>query len=248
MGLMPQESPVNISPVLVQMRSMASQWEAAADQRSIFLTCYAMMTANMLVGVTRHEFDDSDWVDHMVQLFAGYYFDALAAYDSDPTIAPQVWRLAHDTCREDDVWVIQKLLLGINAHINYDLVLTLDEMLGPEWAELPDEQRAVRLRDYQKVNDIIARTVDAVQDEVLAKTSSVMRYVDLVLGPGDEFVLSRLLFRWRDRVWDYGVRLVEADTLEQRETVIREMEADALRRANAIRRADGPTAFRELFR
>ena len=235
-------------PVLTQMRAIAGQWEAAADQRSIFLTCYAMMTTNMLAGVARHEFDDPDWVDHMVQLFAGYYFDALAAYDSDPAIAPQVWRLAHDTCREEDVWVIQKLLLGINAHINYDLVLTLDEMLGPEWAELPDERRAIRLRDYQKVNDIIARTVDAVQDEVLAKTSPIMRYVDLVLGPGDEFLLSRLLLRWRDRVWLYGVRLVEAESLEQRETVIREMEAAALRRADAIRRADRPAAFRELFR
>lgn len=223
-------------PIIARMRSVCRGWDAAADQRSIFLTCYAMMTANMLAGIDRREFDDPDWVDHMVQRFAGYYFDALTAYDGDPAAAPRVWRLAHDTCREPDVWAIQKLLLGINAHINYDLVLTLDEMLGSEWSELPDDRRAARLRDYRQVNDIIARTVDAVQDQVLGQAMPVMRYIDLFMGPGDEFLLSHLLFRWRDKIWAYGVRLVEAADLEAREGVIREMEAAAVRRAEAILR------------
>lgn len=206
-----------------------------------------MMTANMLAGIDRREFDDPDWVDNMVQRFAGYYFEALTAYEGDPAAAPRVWRLAHDTCREPDVWAIQKLLLGINAHINYDLVLTLDEMLGPDWSELSNDRRASRLRDYRQVNDIIAATVDAVQDDVLAQAMPVMRYLDIVMGPGDEFLLSRLLFRWRDQVWAYGVRLVEAGDLEAREVVIREMEEEAMRRANAIRLAAGPAALWGLF-
>ena len=235
-------------PIIARMRSVCQGWNDAADQRAIFLSCYSMMTANMLAGIDRRDFDDPDWVDDMVQRFAGYYFDALTAYDRNPAAAPRVWQLAHDTCREADVWSIQKLLLGINAHINYDLVLTLDEMLGPEWADLSDDRRAARLCDYRQVNDIIASTVDAVQDEVLAQTMPIMRYIDLVMGPGDEFLLSRLLFRWRDRVWAYGVRLVEATDLEAREGVIREMEEEAIHRATAIRMADGPLMFWDLFK
>ena len=235
-------------PIIARMRSVCRGWDDAADQRAIFLSCYSMMTANMLAGIDRRDFDDPDWVDDMVQRFAGYYFDALTAYDGNPAAAPRVWQFAHDTCREADVWSIQKLLLGINAHINYDLVLTLDEMLGPEWADLSDDRRAARLRDYRQVNDIIASTVDAVQDEVLAQTMPIMRYIDLVMGPGDEFLLSRLLFRWRDRVWAYGVRLVEATDLEAREGVIREMEEEAIHRATAIRMADGPLMFWDLFK
>ena len=235
-------------PIIARMRSVCQGWNDAADQRAIFLSCYSMMTANMLAGIDRRDFDDPDWVDDMVQRFAGYYFDALTAYDRNPAAAPRVWQLAHDTCREADVWSIQKLLLGINAHINYDLVLTLDEMLGPEWADLSDDRRAARLRDYRQVNDIIASTVDAVQDEVLAQTMPIMRFIDLVMGPGDELLLSRLLFRWRDRVWDYGVRLVEAADLDRRESVIREMEEEAMHRASAIRMAGGPFMFRELFK
>jgi hypothetical protein len=235
-------------PIIARMQSVCQGWDDASDQRAIFLSCYSMMTANMLAGIDRREFDDPDWVDHMVQRFAGYYFDALTAYDGDPTAAPRVWRVAHDTCREANVWAIQKLLLGINAHINYDLVLTLDEMLGPEWAELADDRRAARLRDYRQVNDIIAHTVDAVQDEVLAQAMPIMRYLDFVMGPGDEFLLSRLLFRWRDRVWTYGVRLVEATDLDARERVIREMEEEAMRLADSIRMDDGPLSFWSLFR
>lgn len=237
-----------LPPIIDRMRTVSQAWDEAADQRAIFLTCYTMMTANMLAAVDAREFDDPAWVDHLINRFAGYYFDALTAYDDDPARSPRVWQLAHTTCRESQVWALQKLLLGINAHINYDLVLTLDAMLGPEWAALTDAQRASRSRDYRQVNEVIGRTIDAVQDEVLADAMPFMRAVDLLMGPGDELVLSRLLIRWRDHVWDYAVELVEAADLEAREDVIRRMEAEAMRRATAIRSADGPTLFWELFR
>ena len=243
-----EDNPTALPPIIAHMRTVTRRWEEAADQRSIFLTCYTMMTDNMLAAVDAREFDDPAWVDHLINRFAGYYFDALAAYDDDPPRSPRVWQLAHSTCRESQVWPVQKLLLGVNAHINYDLVLTLDEMLGPEWAELTDIQRASRSRDYLLVNDVIGRTIDAVQDEVLAEAMPFMRTLDRLMGPGDELILSRLLIRWRDRVWAYAVELVEAADLEAREDVIRRMEEEAMRRATAIRAADGPLMFWQLFK
>lgn len=243
------EEPDDDQPLLVaRMQTIARGWNDAADQRSIFLTCYALMTGNMLSAVAVRSFEDPAWAEEMVHRFARYYFDALSAYDATPDSAPRVWQVAHNTCAEKDVWAIQKLLLGINAHINYDLVLTLDEMLSPEWAELAADRRESRRRDYLRVNDIIARTIDAVQDDVLAQAMPIMRYIDLVMGPGDEFLLSGLLMRWRDRVWAYGVRLVEAGDLEARDEVIREMEEEALSRAQAICLANGPASFWGVIR
>ncbi len=242
-----EDNPIALPPLIAQMQTVTHRWEEAADQRSIFLTCYTMMTANMLAAVESHEFDDPVWVDHLINHFAGYYFDALAAYDEDPARSPRVWQLAHNTSRESQVWAVQKLLLGVNAHINYDLVLTLDEMLGPEWGSLTDAQRASRSRDYLRVNNVIGRTIDAVQDEVLAESMPIMRTIDRLMGPGDEIILSRLLIRWRGRVWAYAVELVEAADLAAREAVIRRMEEEAMRRAGAIRAADGSFMFWELF-
>ena len=249
MSQQPRENNDTALPLIIyRMRRVSQGWDQAADQRSIFLTCYTRMTANMLAGIDRGEFEDSAWVDDLLHRFADYYFTALTAYDDDPATAPRVWQIAHKTCCEARVWAVQKLLLGVNAHINYDLALTLDEMLGPEWAALTDAQRASRSRDYLRVNDVIGRTIDAVQDEVLAEAMPLLRTVDRLMGPGDELILSRLLIRWRHHVWDYAVELVEATDLEAREDVIRRMEEEALRRATAIRAADGPALFWELFR
>lgn len=234
--------------IVARMRDISRQWDETADQRAIFLSCYAMMTANMLAAVDGREFDDPPWVDHLLHRFADYYFEALAAYDMDPAAAPRVWQMAHDTCRDAKVWPLQKLLLGINAHINYDLALTLDELLRAEWPELAETRRAGRKHDYLIVNDIIGRTVDAVQDQVLEPAMPVMAYLDVVLGPADEFLLSRLLYRWRDRVWAYAVQLLGASDLTEREAVIRQMEADALQRAAAIRMADGPLSIWALVK
>src|SRR4030065_45099 len=104
------------------MQTRIRQWEEASDQRAIFLTCYLMMTRNMLSAISQHEFNDAAWVDQLLHRFAEYYFVALEAYEQDPAAAPSVWRLAHNTTQDPSALALQNLLLGVNAHINYDLV------------------------------------------------------------------------------------------------------------------------------
>jgi len=42
---------------------------------------------------------------------------------------------------------VQNLILGVNAHINYDLVLATADMLEPEWSQLDEERRQARHDD-----------------------------------------------------------------------------------------------------
>jgi hypothetical protein len=108
------------APVIHRMQSFVSEWESQSDQRSIFLSCYMLMTGNMLTAVDQKEFSDPQWVDGLLHAFADYYFIALDTYNLHPTSAPPVWKLAHDACRDPSMSPLQKLLLGVNAHINYD--------------------------------------------------------------------------------------------------------------------------------
>lgn len=223
---------------LRRMQLLVSRWEEAGDERCVFLKCYSLMTGNMLAGIDRRRFSDGGWVQNFVERFAGYYFDALDAYDCDAATAPPVWRLAHDAAGSADTWAIQKLLLGINAHINYDLVLTLEELLAPSWPDLPAGQRAARRRDYDTVNRIIGQTIDAVQDDVLEPAMPFMSWIDRVLGPADEMLLSRLLTNWRDHVWQQAVDLMAAREPAARAARIKAVEELALRRAQAIAERD----------
>ena len=215
--------------VEAQMQYLISRWEASSDQRSVFLSCYLLMTENMRLAIRQGEFIDPAWVDRLVDHFAGYYFVALEAYERDPLSAPLVWQIAHRAAVEANMLALRKLLLGVNAHINYDLVLSLVDMLTPEWPELPGARRDDRYLDYCHVNQIIGCTVDAVQDQVLEPAMPLLDLFDKLLGPLDERMISSLLAGWRENVWRYALQLLETDDPQQKKKVLQAMEGDALK-------------------
>ena len=238
---------LNPPPVTQRMQSLVQHWEAASDRRSIFLSCYMLMTLNMLAAIDIGEFNDSIWVNGLLHRFADYYFDALEAYERDSPATPAVWRLTHDAARRPETQVLQNLLLGVNAHINYDLVLTLVDVLEREWAGLPTSHRARCYADHCHVNDVIGRTIDAVQDRVIERLTPAMDLVDKLLGPLDEWMISRLITRWRDEVWGQAVQLMETPEPGERERLRRQVEAASLRRANAILLDGSLLVFKQLL-
>ena len=222
------------APVIARMESRVLEWEASADERALFLRCYAMMSGNTLAAIGRREFDDPEWVDRLLHRFADYYFDALEAYEQDPASAPAVWRGAHDLARDRSVWPLQKLLLGINAHINYDLVLALCDVLRPEWGGLTEHGRASRYADHCRINDVIGRTVDAVQDQVVGPATPAMGWIDRLLGPLDEALVSGLIARWREDVWGNAARLLSTADPGEQALLVEAVAEGALRTSRAI--------------
>jgi len=223
-------------PVIARMTALIDRWEAAHDRRAIFVGCYRLMTGNMLDALDAGRFQDDVWVSNLLHRFAEYYFDALACYDQHHRDTPVVWQLAFEATRDDDVTTMQHLLLGVNAHINFDLVFTLVDMLAPEWAELTEDQRAQRHADHTLVNRIIGETVDAVQDQVIDRHSPWFDLVDKLLGPVDEWLTSQLISRWREEVWDNAVRYLELATPKEREILRREVEQQAMQLGSDILR------------
>jgi hypothetical protein len=222
------------SDLTIRMEDLVSQWQVAADRRAIFLHCYLVMTRNMQSALDAGEFHDEPWVTALLQRFAGYYFDALDVYEQDQARAPAVWQITHTAAAEPKTHVLQNLMLGINAHINYDLVLALLDMLEPEWAELDEERRLARYRDHCHVNTIIGRSIDTVQDEVVEAVEPALDVIDRLFGRLDEWAASRLIASWREDVWKAAQRLLLAGSGDAREQVRREVEGATLRRANAI--------------
>lgn len=225
---------MSASPVLERMHALLDHWSAEADRRDVFLRCYAMMTANMHAAVDRGEFEDRPWVELLLRRFAEYYFDALRNWEAEPETAPRAWQLAHASTRDGDATVLQLLLLGVNAHINYDLVLTVHEVLEEEWHAMTMEQRARRFDDYCRVNAIISATIDAVQDEVISPAMPVSAILDRLMGRLDEYMISRLVSSWRDHTWHDAVQLLESSGAGARRAVVAGVEARALRMAARI--------------
>jgi hypothetical protein len=222
--------------VIQQMQSLIENWTGSQDSRSIFLSCYQLMTHNTLQAIERDEFCDSNWVHQLLNRFADYYFIALDQYESDPQAAPLVWQLAHDATRNPKAMAIQSLLLRVNAHINYDLVLTLVDVLLPEWNTLDDVQREYRHSDHDRVNTIIAASIDAVQDDILEPAMPIMEFIDDVFGGLDEYLISHLIQNWRNDVWNHAMRILRLHGMGEKEEVIPHVEADAMKIGRMIYR------------
>jgi hypothetical protein len=238
--------PADSREVTPRMAGLIREWEVAVDRRAVFLSCYAMMTRNVLSAIHDGDFRDPPWVHHLLERFADYYFAALAGYDDGPADVPMAWRLAFDAAREPHIDVMQNLLLGINAHINYDLVLCLGEVLTPEWQTLSDEQRHARYLDHCHINDIIGRTIDAVQDQIVDRYAPWMELVDAALGRLDEWLVLQMIARWRDQVWALAVQRVELPDEAAREAHRREIEESVVSRGHLIR-LDAVGMIREML-
>jgi len=219
---------------LQRMHAQLELWKQCSDRRAVFLECYSMMTANMLRAIEAGEFHDALWVRHLLEHFAAYYFNALQAYETDQPQTPHIWRQTFDCARQADSQALQNLLLGVNAHINYDLVLAVSDLLEPEWGGLDEQTRCLRYEDHCHVNEIIARTVDAVQDSVLEPGSLPLQLVDIVFGRVDEWLISRLIQGWREQVWELAVQRIGAADADSREAQRLEVESGCMRLSQRI--------------
>jgi hypothetical protein len=192
-----------------------------------------MMTTNMQAAIEEEEFHDPVWVNNLLVYFATYYFDALDAFDANRP-APAVWLLAFEAAARPHTHPLQNLMLGVNAHINYDLVLVVADLLQTEWPALSAEQRQERYADYCTVNEIIALTIDAVQDDVLERRSPAMSLVDRSLGRLDEQMVVNLITRWRDQVWQHAMDWVLTASDVEREKLRLAVETSALQRGQLM--------------
>ena len=248
--LAPRTTPSPVMPrpsVIDRMQTTVETWQVDADSRVIFLNCYLLMTRNMLAALEMGEFYDTTWVRSLLHRFAQYYFDALDAYDQEPESTSKIWHITHHAAKRADLLVIQNLMLGVNAHINYDLVLALVEMLEDEWPTLSPAERHARYQDHSHVNHVIGRTINAVQDQVICRLAPAFFLVDKALGPLDEWMTERLISSWRDTVWNQAVGILACHAADDREALRVEVEQITLQRASAILMTENLAALGALL-
>ena len=212
------------------MAAQIAEWDAAADGRAVFLDCYRAMTEAVVARISVGVFVDDGWVLRLLDRFADYYFVSIDG-GADVVRVPEPWILAHAAAVGHDARPLQLLLAGVNAHINYDLVLTLVDLLDDEWSASDEAHRSQRRLDYDQINVVIAETADLVQDEVLEVRSPWLDAADVGLGRLDERMMVRLLTGWRQRVWRQTVELLDQADESDRARRIDAIERQCVRRA-----------------
>ncbi|MFB6160155.1 MAG: DUF5995 family protein [Haloferacaceae archaeon] len=194
----------SVAAVAERLSRLETRLRARDDRRAVFLTVYVRMTREVREGIERGAFADPDWMRSYVTAFANYYRRAFLAFERGRLGAvPDAWRIAFGTAHRGDALVVQDAFLGVNAHINYDLALALDDV-GI------DPNRPRKRADHRAINDVLARLVDAQQAALAERYAAGVDDVDAALGRLDESVTLRSMTEGREQAWRVAVVLTDA--------------------------------------
>ena len=197
----------NIEQVIEEMRRRWRLLHRAGDWRAVFAKTY-LRTTEKLFEATKQPgtFLNPEWIEAIDCHFAQRYFSAEDCWLGDG-ICPWPWRIAFQSARQKRTFVFQDMLLGMNAHINYDLPYSLDATI-PE--DVTPEELATYRRDNEQLNRTLVSIVNVIQEEVAGDYDPTLDVVDLLLGEGDEGGGSRMIRIWRARSWAHFLLLRQA--------------------------------------
>lgn len=233
-----------IVELLAVMRRQLRQWDAARDNRAAFLRVYAAMTAGVEERRGQGFFLDPAWIERVAVRFGWYYFHALGEWEAGRR-APPAWAFAFEQAKRRRTFVLQDILLGMNAHINNDLALVVWELLVGE-GDAKDRERSIRRRfDHDQINRVLELVIPGVEREVASHYGRGIKPLSWVLGDLDEALTLFGLITYRDKVWQNAQFLVAASE-QERPTVIHWIEQDALHVAQMVARFGPLRAFRPL--
>ncbi len=184
--------------MIARMTAQLDELRRAGDDRTAFHATYLRTTRAVADALRAGAFLDADWVERWDVAFARLYLDALdAARRGDPV--PRPWAVAFAAAAgQRSLPALQHVLLGMNAHINYDLPQALLAVISDDEFDDP-AVLARREADHRKIDEVLAARVRAEDAELreLAERS----WQDTVLQPVNRAATRRFLRESRTKVW-----------------------------------------------
>jgi hypothetical protein len=168
---------MSIDALVTRMEAIGK--DLSPTQR-LFHDTYLRTTQAVAAEIHGGGFRDTGWVEHWDVEFAGLYLDAVTSLRAGNRV-PGPWHVAFAAADGPRLPPLRHVLLGMNAHINYDLPQALIAVITDHEFDDPallDRRRA----DHEHIDEILAARV--------AEESGVLKSLEL---PGDRTLIGRLL-------------------------------------------------------
>jgi hypothetical protein len=196
----------------------------------LFLETYRRTTLAVGKAIEDARFEDPEWVERWDVVFADLYLAALDLDLAGSPAVPRPWRLAFDA--PASLPALRHVLLGINAHINYDLPQALLAVISDDDFDDPLVV-ARRARDHERIDGVLSGRVAAEDDELGAVSPPTV--VDRALQPLNRLASKRFLREARQKVWHNTIELQRSRVVGEEAYAARLAELEVL---SAARIAD----------
>ena len=192
------EHSAGIGALLERMEGLLAPLEAAGDPGRFFLATYLRTTRAVAEELELGEFRDPAWVERWDVAFADLYLDAVEDAQAGRR-PPQPWAVTFGAGERDGLPPLRHVLLGMNAHINYDLAQSLLAVIPSRDFDDP-ELLADRHADHERIDQVLVARVGA-EDTELEALSGPRSRTDRLLQPLNRLATRRFLRESRAKVW-----------------------------------------------
>ncbi|HEX8736863.1 MAG TPA: DUF5995 family protein [Pyrinomonadaceae bacterium] len=184
-----------IEEVLRAMDGIIETTTQDNDRKGYFAALYKHVTVTIAKGIEFGKFEDAARMEKFDVIFANHYLEAYENPDADTT--PKCWEFAFDQAPSDEYAILQQIMLGMSAHICYDLAITVAEV-AENYEGLKDLKH-----DYDIVNEALSLCVPLMD----CKLDALSPTYDRLSEPFSIEFVNALMLIAREVAWAYAVRM-----------------------------------------
>ena len=230
-----ERRPTELASAAHGLRTVADRLFAIGDARAAFPDIYGIITDRVAVEARKPAglFWEPRWISRLAGRFCERYLDtlewSLAGTDQDCS----AWRIAYRCAVERTTVPFQDVMLGLSAHINFDLAQGISETIA-EFGDTPAQRERYK-HDHDVVNVLLEEQIPIAYQRLA--TAYGCRSSAFLIGPAraiTEPLTLRVLAYFRANVWTDVVALLDARTPAERRRVLDAMERRSGRYARAI--------------
>ena len=189
------------------------QWsEANKSRMGYFPSLYRKVTIRVKEEIAAGEFEVANRMENLDVVFASRYIDAFHAWQKNEPCSKS-WEVAFTAAPKWRYIVLQHLLVGMNAHINFDLAIAAAE-IAPGSA-IHDLEA-----DFKQITGLLNDLTDSVKQD-LTQVWPLLRILDWFGGRLGDWLANLGMKIARNIAWENAVKLALLDPAERKAEIQR---------------------------
>ncbi len=233
------QRPQDIDEAIPCMQRALEYFHANDDYRALFARAYYIITVNVhdavhqLGDYTNPIFFDPHWIGSLAGKFSSLYFQSLTTFDREPG-SERAWKLAHRMAEDKTSTPVQDVMLGLNAHINYDLAYGIFLNLKEHGDDANHLLLPRRKFDHDQVNNILVRSTPQVGEAITRDYGGGIAFIQAIMHRLDDLLSETGLKYYRERVWWSAISYLTATDAEEEGLVREKLNWESTKLANII--------------
>ena len=197
-----------LDEVIEQLEFIIQESIKNLSPHGYFAALYQKVTIRVKEKLGTGYFDNDTRMEQLDIVFANRYLEAYKQYRANESCSKS-WKASFEASEQTQLIVLQYLLLGMNAHINFDLGIA---------AQSVGEDNILLLKnDFNKINILLGELLDEVQQN-LTKIWKWLKYPLKLAGNLDNIFVNFSMKIARNGAWSFALELALSG--ENREEVI----------------------------